>query len=432
MSNNNAAFSESDLLICPITYRLFHDPVTAEDGQTYERQAIVDWIQRTGVSPITRQRLTINGLRSNQKVKKLVEDFELRTKSNKYLFRVDVDVRKKGNRPLFKVTGKCIWRAEWLNNTKNGPSIVLLRISGVRAQKEASFYVELSNHPHVVHTYGLVDDLYTQTLPDSVTLLQEYAPEGNLCELLQEQTEVPSDTVLFEIFIQISDAMIFLTNKCIIHGDLACRNVLVFRFDANEAQNNLVKLTDFGLSQASTLYTYIDNSAKSPRDIIPVRYAAPEILIDNSPESYSERSDVYSMGVLMWESFSKGEMPWSLIINDDAVCQRVIIGERLSKPAVCNDENWLLIYKWSETDDVVIPCDICTKLISANVYKEHTDSCPNNPQNIINNVGFSSTPSAKPTDSRRQIDNTNIESKSGFMHQLWDQIRSCMSYLRRS
>ena len=31
--------------VCPITNGLFEDPVVADDGRTYSRQAILDWFQ---------------------------------------------------------------------------------------------------------------------------------------------------------------------------------------------------------------------------------------------------------------------------------------------------------------------------------------------------------------------------------------------------
>jgi hypothetical protein len=33
-------------LSCPITFKLMTDPVVAEDGQTYQRQAIEQWINK--------------------------------------------------------------------------------------------------------------------------------------------------------------------------------------------------------------------------------------------------------------------------------------------------------------------------------------------------------------------------------------------------
>ncbi|KAL0904068.1 hypothetical protein M5K25_026139 [Dendrobium thyrsiflorum] len=44
--------------VCPITSNLFDDPVTLETGQTYERRAIQEWLERGNMTcPITRQKL---------------------------------------------------------------------------------------------------------------------------------------------------------------------------------------------------------------------------------------------------------------------------------------------------------------------------------------------------------------------------------------
>ncbi len=60
--------------ICPITLEPFKDPVTAPDGITYERQAIVNWINAYGNSPFTREPLT---------EKQLITNFALRPNDNK-------------------------------------------------------------------------------------------------------------------------------------------------------------------------------------------------------------------------------------------------------------------------------------------------------------------------------------------------------------
>ncbi|KAA6371328.1 MAG: hypothetical protein EZS28_033145, partial [Streblomastix strix] len=44
--------------ICPITQEIMVDPVIAEDGISYEREAIVDWLKVNKTSPITRQRMS--------------------------------------------------------------------------------------------------------------------------------------------------------------------------------------------------------------------------------------------------------------------------------------------------------------------------------------------------------------------------------------
>ncbi|CAF4539728.1 unnamed protein product, partial [Rotaria magnacalcarata] len=63
---------------------------------------------------------------------------------------------------------------------KLGPPIVLIKINGARAKREASFYVQLSCHPHIVRTYGFIDSDSSA----SIMLVQEYAPGGDLSNLL--------------------------------------------------------------------------------------------------------------------------------------------------------------------------------------------------------------------------------------------------------
>lgn len=72
-----------DALTCPITLELFVDPVLAEDGHTYERAAIVEWIKHHhGTSPLTRQPLKIKDLKSNRLVKQLADQYRNSLTSN--------------------------------------------------------------------------------------------------------------------------------------------------------------------------------------------------------------------------------------------------------------------------------------------------------------------------------------------------------------
>jgi hypothetical protein len=60
-------------LICPITLDVFRDPVLAGDGHVYERDAITQWIEQQGTSPLTRQPLNINDLSSAENIKQLCQ-----------------------------------------------------------------------------------------------------------------------------------------------------------------------------------------------------------------------------------------------------------------------------------------------------------------------------------------------------------------------
>ena len=249
-----------------------------------------------------------------------------------------------------------MFEAKWIGNP-NGPPIVLLKLYGARAEKEASFYAHLTHHPYIVYTYGLVEHPQKSSNMDSdtfVMLLQEMAPEGSLFNFLEHRSEKypnnpPSAMLLNEIFKQITDAMIFLSDKGIIHGDLACRNVLVFRIDESEPKKTLVKLTDFGISRGNPIYSKID-AVSTVIDVVPIRSSPPEVLENINNNStiniYSEKSDMYAMGVLMWEAYSNGKLPWTQYKNESIIRQKVVNGERLSRPVHCkSDYQWKLILK---------------------------------------------------------------------------------------
>jgi serine/threonine protein kinase len=325
-------------LKCPITGEIFQDPVIAQDGHTYERKAITEWLQRNASSPMTSEPMDISTLRTNHIVRKMIDEcttmFQLL--HAQYKFELNIDIKKTRPRPIFQTFGKAMYEVEWIN--RKGPLIVLLKIDGAKASREASFYVQLSCHPHIVRTFRLVNNN-----PDSVMLLQECAPDGDLCELLRENQFKPEIPVLLEIFVQITDAMICLADNNIVHGDLACRNVLVFRSHPSQPKENLVKLTDFGLTRSSTLFSVVEIPASSTMNVVPVRYAAPEILRNTNRPTYSEKSDIYSIGVLMWEACSYGTLPYASLHNDDDVRKRKLNDERLPQPNICDNQLWALI-----------------------------------------------------------------------------------------
>lgn len=352
MANANENILENNLLCCPITYDLFRDPVLAQDGFTYERQVIEEWIRNHGTSPMTRQPLSIEQLHPNRKVKELVDVFEQLLHQKDYQFKLDVDIKIMEGWPMFQAFGKTIYMAEWLRDKNNRPKVILLKLYGARARKEASFYANLSRHPHIIRTFGFVNDKDNPDKDKTVLLLQEYAPQGNFYDLLQRRKNVRNEKILIQIFLQIIDAMMFLAYNHIVHGDLACRNVLIFHFDENQPERNVIKITDFGLSRHSQLYSRTPGavSATTTLNIVPIRYAAPEVLLPNATaDVYTEKSDIYSMGVLMWEAYSRGSIPWEDIEDDKHVVERVQRGDLLPKPSNCSQSIWSIITKlWSK------------------------------------------------------------------------------------
>jgi serine/threonine protein kinase len=94
-------------------------------------------------------------------------------------------------------------------------------------------------------------------LPDRICLVQELASHGDLPALFNYcddmRINVPTIHKL-AIAQQVLLGLEALHSMHIAHGDVAARNVLVFRFDPYKTEEVQVKLTDFGLSQTETNY----------------------------------------------------------------------------------------------------------------------------------------------------------------------------------
>ena len=64
-----------DDMICPISFEVMKDPVMAQDGHTYERVAIVEWLKTKGTSPMTQEPLDAEDLVPQHIVRKLIDSF---------------------------------------------------------------------------------------------------------------------------------------------------------------------------------------------------------------------------------------------------------------------------------------------------------------------------------------------------------------------
>ncbi|EGD74911.1 TK/HMTK protein kinase [Salpingoeca rosetta] len=186
---------------------------------------------------------------------------------------------------------------------------------------EAVVMVELSN-PNLVGILGVS----LQQKPWLCVI--EYMEYGDLRDVLQtcEEKKFPlreSEQIHFAK--QIASGLAFMASLRYIHMDIAARNCLL-------TYNNVVKVADFGLTrkldEGKDTYT-LRKSAK-----LPVRWMAVETM---TKKLFSEASDVWAFGVLLWEILSYGELPYKEIKNKDVQKAIVKEGTRLQKPASAPD-----------------------------------------------------------------------------------------------
>ncbi|XP_022228691.2 tyrosine-protein kinase Btk29A isoform X1 [Drosophila obscura] len=184
--------------------------------------------------------------------------------------------------------------------------------------EEAKVMTKLQ-HPNLVQLYGVC----SKHRP--IYIVTEYMKHGSLLNYLRrhEKTLIGNMGLLLDMCIQVSKGMTYLERHNYIHRDLAARNCLV-------GSENVVKVADFGLAR----YVLDDQYTSSGGTKFPIKWAPPEVL---NYTRFSSKSDVWAYGVLMWEIFNCGKMPYGRLKNTEVV-ERVQRGIILEKPKSCAKE----------------------------------------------------------------------------------------------
>lgn len=81
-------------------------------------------------------------------------------------------------------------------------------------------------------------------------------------------------------------------------------------------------------------YVLDDQYTSSGGTKFPIKWAPPEVL---NYTRFSSKSDVWAYGVLMWEVFTCGKMPYGRLKNTEVV-ERVQRGAILERPKACFKE----------------------------------------------------------------------------------------------
>ncbi|KAM6148913.1 tyrosine-protein kinase Fer [Erethizon dorsatum] len=173
------------------------------------------------------------------------------------------------------------------------------------------------DHPNIVKLIGVC----TQRQP--VYIIMELVPGGDFLSFLRKKKDELKLQQLVTFSLDVAAGMFYLESKNCIHRDLAARNCLV-------GENNVLKISDFGMSRQEDGGVYSSSGLKQ----IPIKWTAPEAL---NYGRYSSESDVWSFGILLWETFSLGICPYPGMTNQQAR-EQVERGYRMSAPQHCPED----------------------------------------------------------------------------------------------
>lgn len=168
-------------------------------------------------------------------------------------------------------------------------------------------------HENLVQLIGVV-------LGDTIYLITEFMGKGSLVEYLRSRGRtVITKKNQINFATDTCAGMSYLESNNLVHRDLAARNVLVH-------EDGTAKVSDFGLAK------YEEFNQEGGR--FPIKWTAPEALRHNE---FSSRSDMWSFGVLLWEIYSFGRVPYPRIPLVDVV-RHVERGYRMEAPEGCPPE----------------------------------------------------------------------------------------------
>lgn len=163
----------------------------------------------------------------------------------------------------------------------------------IRFQKEAKALAKLQ-HPNIlgIHHFGHSDD-------DSLFIVMELLTGRSLSSLIESEIVPPFEDAL-TIFIQICDGLSHAHRKDVLHRDVKPSNIFVQRTERGDIKTTI---TDFGLAK---LLNEDQRQTKTGIALGSPAYISPE---QASGKDVDERSDLYSVGCLMFEVLT-GQKPF--------------------------------------------------------------------------------------------------------------------------
>ncbi|XP_682778.7 protein-tyrosine kinase 6 [Danio rerio] len=169
-------------------------------------------------------------------------------------------------------------------------------------------------HKHLIALFAVC------TSSSPFYIITELMEKGDLLSLLKgKEGQDLNAQMLTEMASQVADGMAYLEEQNSIHRDLAARNVLV-------GANYICKVADLGLARIVKESVYSSEDAQ-----IPYKWSAPEAI---SHGRFSNKSDVWSFGVLLYEMFTYGGVPYPAFSNIE-VYNMITSGYRMPAPPNC-------------------------------------------------------------------------------------------------
>ncbi|XP_033826025.1 receptor tyrosine-protein kinase erbB-3b [Periophthalmus magnuspinnatus] len=190
------------------------------------------------------------------------------------------------------------------------------------------------DHPYVIRLLGICPGV-------SLQLVTPFSSRGSLLEHIRTNKHRLDPQRLLNWSVQIAKGMYYLEEHCMVHRNLATRNILL-------KSDYQVQISDYGVADLlypdDKKYVYVDTKT-------PIKWMALESILFRR---YSHQSDVWSYGVTVWEMMSFGAEPYASVPPQD-VPGLLEKGERLSQPQICTIDVYMVMVKCWMIDENIRP-----------------------------------------------------------------------------
>ena len=203
-------------------------------------------------------------------------------------------------------TGKFgeVWSGLWNKSVPVAIKILNPGIVDLENFKAKAKGTKVLHHPNLLKLYAVC------TLEEHIYIVTDLVKHGTLLDYLRKgdgkDLKLPQ---LIDMAAQVAEGMAYLTEHAYIHGNLAARNILV-------SDRNVCRVADYGIYEKGT-----------------TKWTAPEVLLYNR---FSNMSDVWSFGIVIYEIITYGQFPYPGIDNSQ-VLEYLQSGYRMPCPLGCPD-----------------------------------------------------------------------------------------------
>ena len=175
--------------------------------------------------------------------------------------------------------------------------------------------VGMLSHPNIRAVYGVVSS------GDTEYIVMEYVDGENLKQYLKKRGALPWQETL-DLSIQIARALSHAHSRGIINLDIKPQNIML-------PKDGEVKIADFGIAQME------EGAGDSSADeaVGSIHYISPE---QARGETVDARSDIYSLGVVMYEMLT-GRLPF-----DGETVEQVAVQQYSVIPDAPSTYNWCI------------------------------------------------------------------------------------------